>query len=68
MLWVKRVNTHEKDVTLIWWDQWTNLVQLKSHDILLRGKWQFAVTEKKKRKNEKRSTIIMSRWTRGCQD
>ena len=57
MLWVKRVNTQAKDVTLIWWDQWTNLVQLKSHDILLRGKWQFAVTEKKKRKNEKRSTV-----------
>ena len=60
MLRVKRVNTQAKDVTLIWWDQWTNLVQLKSHDILLRGKWRFAVTEKKKRKNEKRSTI--------CQD
>ena len=60
MLRVKRVNTQAKGDTLIWWDQWTNLVQLKSHDILLRGKWRFAVTEKKKRKNEKRSTV--------CQD
>ena len=61
MLRVKRVNTQAKDVTLIWWDQWTNLVQLKSHDILLRGKWQFAVTENRKGKMRKGQQ-------RSCQD